>query len=230
MKTALITGATKGIGLELARELAERGYQVWLTGRNEYAGVTAAQSLRDRHLDVQFLHMDVAQIDSIREASQTVFLATQRLDVLVNNAGVLLDESLSILTVSPELVQETMQINALGALYVTQAFTPLLSSGSRVVNVSSGAGQISKGMSAYSPIYSVSKTALNAITCQLAHALKSKGVAVNAVSPGWVRTDMGGPAAPRSAKKGVETPLWLATEAPLAETGKFWYDKEVIPW
>ncbi|MEX1274756.1 MAG: SDR family NAD(P)-dependent oxidoreductase, partial [Bacteroidota bacterium] len=152
------------------------------------------------------------------------------LDILVNNAGILLDESTSILDVGPDIVHRTITINTLGAFFVTQTFLPLLVKGSRIVNVSSGAGEIGEGMSTYAPVYSISKTAMNAMTCQFALALKRKGIAVNAVCPGWVRTEMGGKMAPRSVKNGAETPVWLATDAPIGETGKFWRDKKVIAW
>lgn len=229
-RTALVTGANRGIGLEIVRQLCERGISVWLAARDGEAGEAAVDSLRKEGRDVRFVRMDVSEIAGIRSAFKTVSSQVARLDILVNNAGILLDESTSILDVAPEVVHRTIAINTLGAFFVTQTFLPLLVKGSRVVNISSGAGEIGEGMSTYAPVYSISKTAMNAMTCQFALALKKKGIAVNAVCPGWVRTEMGGKMAPRSVKKGAETPAWLATEAPIGETGKFWRDRRVIPW
>ena len=129
------------------------------------------------------------------------------------------------------MVARTIATNALGALRVSQAFVPhlLKSPAGRIVNVSSGAGQLSD-MGTWSPAYAASKTSLNAITCLLAAALKDKGIAVNSVCPGWCRTEMGGPNAPRSAKEGAAGIVWLAADAPQKETGLFWRDREVIAW
>jgi NAD(P)-dependent dehydrogenase (short-subunit alcohol dehydrogenase family) len=230
LKTALITGANRGIGLEVARQLGQRGFLVWLGARNEKAGKIASASLREAGMNVKFVVLDVSLKKSIDAARKIISTQNQRLDVLVNNAGILLDEYSPIVDVSEQTVHETFNINALGPLFVTQAFAPLLGKGSRVVNVSSGAGEIGRGMSRYAPVYSISKTTLNAVTCQFAHELKSRGVAVNAVDPGWVRTDMGTSAAPRSVERGADTIVWLSTEAPISETGKFWRDRKQIPW
>ena len=230
MKTALVTGSSKGIGLEIARQLAERGFRVWISGRHEDTGRKAADALAARNLDVRFTRMDVSLLASIQQAFESLVREMEKLDVLVNNAGISLDVSRSILTVTPNIVDDTMNVNALGTLYVTQAAMPLLKSASRVITISSGAGQMSKGISPHAPVYSISKATLNAITCQLAYALKLKGIAVNAVNPGWVQTDMGGKSAPRTVEKGAETPVWLATDAPIEQTGLFWHDKKIIPW
>jgi NAD(P)-dependent dehydrogenase (short-subunit alcohol dehydrogenase family) len=129
------------------------------------------------------------------------------------------------------VVARTIATNALGALRVAQAFVPhlLKSPAGRIVNVSSGAGQLSD-IATWSPAYAISKTTLNAITCQLAAALKDKGIAVNSVCPGWCRTEMGGPTAPRSVEEGAAGIVWLAADAPQEKTGLFWRDREVIPW
>jgi NAD(P)-dependent dehydrogenase (short-subunit alcohol dehydrogenase family) len=155
----------------------------------------------------------------------------RELDVLINNAAIIADGDQDILTIDPELIGSTIETNALGALRVSQALVPTLlkSAAGRIVNVSSGAGQLSD-MGTWAPAYSASKTALNAITCLLAVALKEKGVAVNSVCPGWCRTEMGGSGAPRSVEEGAAGIVWLAAEAPQEKTGLFWRDREVIPW
>ena len=223
MKTVLITGASRGLGYEVARQLSERGWTVVLTGRKQEQGSAAAARLKN----TSFLELDITKGSSIIQAKKKV----TQLDVLINNAGIVDEVDQDILTVPPELVAGTIATNALGALRVSQVFVPLLlkSPAGRIVNVSSGAGQLSD-MGTWAPAYSASKTTLNAITCILAAALKDKGIAVNSVCPGWCRTDMGGSSAPRSVEEGAAGIVWLAADAPQGKTGLFWRDKEVIPW
>lgn len=218
----LITGASKGIGLEIARQLAERGCTVWLTARDAKRGEGAARGLSG---DVRFLRLDVSDQASIGFAAEQL----STLDVLVNNAAVLLDESADILDLSADVVRATFDANTLGPLMVAQAFVPRLrnSKRPRIINISSGGGQLSEP-STWAPAYCLSKTALNGVTAILSAALPD--FAVNSVCPGWVRTDMGGSAAPRSVQQGADTPVWLALDAPQTLTGKFVRDREVIPW
>lgn len=223
MKTALITGAYRGLGYEVARQLSERGWKVILTARRKGEGSAAAAKLKD----ASFLELDINEDSSVVRAAKQV----PQLDVLINNAAIIGDRDQDVLTIPPEMIARTIATNALGALRVTQAFLPQLhkSSAGRIVNVSSGAGQLSD-MGTWSPAYSASKTTLNAITCLLAAALKEKGIAVNSVCPGWCRTEMGGPGAPRSVEEGAAGILWLAADAPQDKTSLFWRDREVIPW
>lgn len=230
MKTTLITGSTKGIGLEIARQLGEKGFSVWISGRNKNAEKDALNFLRKSVSDANFVLMDVTDIDSIQEAYKTVSARTDSLDVLVNNAAVLLDRPLNILEVAPQVAQKTMQTNVMGVLFVTQIFSRLLKAGSRVINISSLNGQLSSGLRETAPMYCVSKAALNALTIQMNYAFKSRGIIVNSVSPGWVRTDMGGTSADLSVEQGAETPVWLATDAPADKSGLFWREMKEIPW
>jgi len=231
MTTALVTGAYRGIGFEVARQLGERGLHVFVTARRRDAGVKAAAMLQKLGAKVSFVELDVTDAKSIRNAAESVAEQVDRLDVLVNNAAILEDADENIVGVGPALVSRTLDTNALGPLRVTQAFLPLLekSRAARIINVSSGAGQLSD-MGTWAPAYSISKTALNAVTVQIAAALHDKGVAVNSVCPGWVRTEMGGSNAPRSVEEGADTIIWLATEAPRDLTGKFLRDRKEIPW
>jgi NAD(P)-dependent dehydrogenase (short-subunit alcohol dehydrogenase family) len=228
-KTALVTGANKGIGFEVARELARMGLRVFLGARNIEAGRAAAEKLQGDG-DVAFLEIDVSDADSIRRAADELAGHADRLDVLVNNAGVLLDEDKEALKITPEIFEATLRTNTLGPWLVAQAFAPLLkkSREPRVVNVSSGGGQLEDGADGWAPAYCVSKTALNGVTVQLAAALPK--CAVNSVCPGWVRTDMGGENATRSVAEGAATIVWLATDAPHDLSGKFVKDRKVIPW
>jgi NAD(P)-dependent dehydrogenase (short-subunit alcohol dehydrogenase family) len=173
--------------------------------------------------------LDVAEAESVREAADWARAEHGRLQVLVNNAGLLLDEGRGVLELDEADALATLQVNLLGPWRVAAAFAPLMGKGSRIVNVSSGAGQLSS-MGGWAPAYSVSKAALNALTLQLAQALKGRGIAVNAACPGWVRTRMGGSGAPKSVEEGADTPVWLATDAPAGLTGKFFRDRREIPW
>ncbi len=228
---ALVTGANKGIGLEVVRQLAAKGWRVFLTGRSPASVQRAAESLGSPL--VTPLPLDVTDQGSITVAAQTVSKAVDHLDALVNNAGILddADDAGTIFDVSADLLRRMFETNTIGPLLVTQAFLPLLrkSAAARIVNVSSGSGQLTD-MGTWAPAYSISKTALNGVTGQFAAALRGTNVAVYAVCPGWVRTDMGGSEAPRSVEEGADGIVWLATEAPLSMTGHFIRDRKVIPW
>jgi NAD(P)-dependent dehydrogenase (short-subunit alcohol dehydrogenase family) len=230
-KIALVTGANRGLGFEVARQLGENGFHVFLSARHREAGKKAAAELQKQNLSVSFIELDTANPESIQQAARAVAAQIDHLDVLINNAAILKDENLSILQIDSALMQKTLVTNAIGPLLVAQAFHALLakSADARIVNVSSGSGSLNE-MRTYAPAYSISKTALNAVTVQLAFAFQSSGIAVNSVCPGWVRTDMGGRGAPRSVEKGADTIIWLATAAPKKLTGKFLRDRKIIAW
>ena len=238
-RVALVTGANKGIGFEVARQLAHKGFRVFLGARDEKAGEKAAEKLRaegarttkdksDDHID--FLKIDISDPASIKRAAEEFGKQTDRLDVLVNNAGILLDNDKAALAITPDIFEKTLRTNSLGALLVSQAFVRFLkkSDAPRIVNVSSGGGQLTGGADGWAPAYCISKTALNGVTVQLAAALPD--FAINSVCPGWVRTDMGGSNATRSIAEGATGIVWVACEAPQNETGKFFKDRKVIPW
>ncbi len=229
MTTALITGANKGIGYEVARQLAEKGFHVFIGARNRDAGRKAADEIA-KSGEATFLEIDVTDNASVTAAAREFAKAADLLDVLVNNAGIIVDGDDAILEISDELLRKTLETNTLGALRVTRAFVPLLrkSKAPRVINVSSGGGQLTGGADGWSPAYCISKTALNAVTSQLATALPK--FSVNSVCPGWVRTDMGGQGASRSVEEGADTIVWLAADAPQELTGKFLRDRKEIPW
>src|SRR5438128_7835604 len=226
-KISLVTGDNKGIGFEVARQLAEKGFRVFVGARNGKAGRAAAKKIGEA---ATFLKIDVANPPSVRAAAKELAGAVDHLDALVNNAGTIVDHDDAILKTTPEQFETTMRTNTLGPLMVAQAFQPMLtkSAAPRVVNVSSSGGQLQDGADGWSPVYCISKTALNGVTSQLAAALPK--FAVNSVCPGWVRTDMGGFSAPRSVEQGADGIVWLAADAPQNLTGKFLQDREVIPW
>jgi NAD(P)-dependent dehydrogenase (short-subunit alcohol dehydrogenase family) len=227
-KIALVTGANKGIGFEVARQLAAKGFRVLLAARNPEAGRAALTRLSG---EAEFLLLDVANDASIREAAAAFGKGHDRLDVLINNAGIYPDKGVNILSVTREQMVTTFQTNAFGVLRVTQEFLPYLqkSGEARIINVSSGYGAID-GLSADVPSYCLSKLTLNGITIMLNQALRNHRIAVNSVCPGWVRTDMGGPGAARSVEQGADAIVWLASEAPSSLTGSFVRDRHKIAW
>lgn len=238
-RIALVTGANKGIGFEVARQLAREGFHVFLGARDEKAGEAAAEKLRaegarttkDKSDDeIEFLKIDISKPESIRKAAEEFSKRSDRLDVLVNNAGILLDDDKDVLTATPKNFETTLRTNTLGALLVSQSFVPFLekSDAPRIVNVSSGGGQLADGADGWAPAYCISKTAVNGVTVQLAAKLPK--FAVNSICPGWVRTDMGGSSATRSVAEGASGIVWLACEAPQSLTAKFVKDRKVIPW
>ena len=230
MKTALITGANKGIGREVTRQLAGKGFHVFVGARNAKAGRKAAEDIEKQGGKATFLEIDVADNASVTAAAREFSKTADRLDVLVNNAGIIADGDDSILKIGDDLLRKTLETNTLAALRVTRVFLSVLtkSKAPRVINVSSGGGQLTGGADGWAPAYCISKTALNGVTSQLAAALPK--VAVNSVCPGWVRTDMGGGNASRSVEEGADTIVWLASEAPQDLTGKFLRDRKEIPW
>jgi len=230
MKTALVTGANKGIGREVARQLARKGFHVFVGARKREAGRKAANEIAGEGGKATFLEIDVADHASVTAAARQFEKIADHLDVLVNNAGIIVDGDDSILEISDDQMRQTLETNTLGALRVTRAFLPFLkkSKTPRIINVSSGGGQLTGGADGWAPAYCVSKTALNGITSQLAAALPK--FAVNSVCPGWVRTDMGGQGATRSVEEGADTIVWLASEASQNLTGKFLRDRKEIPW
>jgi NAD(P)-dependent dehydrogenase (short-subunit alcohol dehydrogenase family) len=230
-RVALVTGANRGIGLEAARQLARRGFHAVIASRDEWKGLSAAEGIQRDGGKASFLPLDVRSSDSIGTAARRFGTIADRLDVLINNAGIYPDEGLTILTLPRDRLAQTFQTNTFGPLEVTQAFLPYLrkSDAARIINVSSGYGQLD-GLSPGVPSYCLSKLALNGLTIMLAEALRTDRIAVNSMCPGWVRTDMGGPSATLSVEKGADTAVWLADEAPHELTGKFFRNRREIPW
>lgn len=229
-RTALVTGANRGIGLEVCRQLAARGLRVILTARHRAGAEAAAASLRDA-ADVVAATLDVADPRSVHALAADLSDRGLHVDVLVNNAAVLVGESTGVLETTVDDLRATFETNLFGPVLVSQAFVPgmLARRYGRVVNVSSQAGQLLP-MRTYAPAYSISKAALNAFTRQLAAATKGRNVLVNSADPGWVRTAMGGPSAPRSVEQGADTLVWLATLPAKGPTGGFFSDRKPIDW
>lgn len=229
-RVALVTGANRGIGLEVCRQLASEGFVVLLSARDAAKSRAAASKLKNAG-HVEALVLDVANPRSIKRSAAEVTKRYHRLDVLINNAGINYDTWETAENADMSTVMETIQTNLLGPWRLCQAFLPLLrkSRAGRIVNVSSESGSLAQ-MDAGPPAYQVTKAALNAFTRTLAGELRGSGILVNAVCPGWVATAMGGAGAPRSVAEGAAGIVWAATLPDNGPNGGFFQDGKPLPW
>ena len=231
-KIALVTGANRGIGLEICRQLAQQSYRVILTSRSEEKGRAAAQQLERERWSVDTHPLDVTDLASVARLKEYVIEKYGRLDVLVNNAGVYLDESERITDIEPGTLHQSIDTNVYGPFYLMQAFIPLMQQHDygRIVNVSSGYGGLDALDSPTVGAYKLSKVSLNALTRLMASAVDESKIKINTADPGWVRTDMGGSSASRSVEEGADTPVWLATLPDDGPSGGFFYSRERREW
>lgn len=236
-RVALVTGANRGIGLEIALQLARTGLIVVLGSRDEAAAEHALEVFRTEGLDAPVVPLDVSYAASVDAAFASIDELFGRLDILVNNAGILLDRDADgnramVADVAIDVVRATFEVNTIGALRTTKAALPRMRHGGygRIVNISSDLGRLAD-MAAGMPAYRMSKAALNALTRTTAAELgDDDAFKVNAMAPGWVRTDMGGADADRSVEEGADTAVWLATLDNDGPTGGFFKDRKPIPW
>src|SRR4030088_845358 len=239
-RIALITGANKGIGLETARQLGNEGITVLVGSRDEKKAKEAAEELRKEGIDAHGVFIDVDSSDSIKKAAASVEHEHGRLDILINNAGVMLHDADKSAGAPPlDVWRKTFETNLFGLIATTQAFLPLLrkSAAGRIVNLSSILGSIHFHATPGSPIYdnkvaayNVSKSAVNAFTVQLAYELKDTPMKVNAAHPGWVKTEMGGEGATMEISDGAKTSVALATIGANGPNGGFLHMGETLPW
>lgn len=231
-KIALVTGGNRGIGFEICRQLARLGMTILLGARDPHKGETAAASLRAEGLAVEFLPLDVTESGSIAQARASVEKRFGRLDVLVNNAAILIDEDSTVLTVTEEQLRNTLEANLFGPFHLTQAFLPLMLKNGfgRVVNISSEMGGLERMERHNTVSYRISKTALNALTRVTADLVKEYDIKVNSMCPGWVMTDMGGPGATRTTRQGADTAVWLSTLPADGPNGGFFQDRQALAW
>jgi len=230
-RVALVTGANRGIGLEVTRQLARLGFRCILGARDDEKGRQAADEINKEGFEVIARQLDVTDQQSIDALKLWVEEKFDKLDVLVNNAAILYDSWQRAVNADLNIVREAFATNTLGAWRMCQAFIPLLSNSghARIVNVSSESGSLAV-MGGGTPAYSVSKVALNALTRLLADELRSSGILVNSVCPGWVATEMGGPDAPRSVEEGAASVVWAATLPDTGPTGGFFRDGQPLQW
>jgi NAD(P)-dependent dehydrogenase (short-subunit alcohol dehydrogenase family) len=231
-KVAIVTGGNRGIGREIARQLARAQVQVVIGSRDAAKGEKTAAELKGEGLEVASLPLDVVDTKSVRRFVEQVDRQFGAPGILVNNAGVFPESYEARVTQVPTSVwRETLETNLFGAVRMCREVVPLMQrvKYGRIVNISSGMGQMNK-MGAGSPAYRVSKAALNALTITLAAEVAGEGILVNSMSPGWVRTGMGGEEAPRSVEEGAETAVWLALLPSNGPSGQFFRDRKPIPW
>lgn len=228
VRTALVTGGNRGIGLEVCRQLAKRGLSVLLGARDAKLGTEAAASLADDRLDVKVVVIDVADPKSIDRRLGKLEQDGVTVDVLVNNAGVYPPGN--VLASSEDVFRETMEVHYFGVVRLCRALVPQMQKRKygRIVNVSSGSGSFGEGLEGPAA-YCISKAAMNAFTVKLAE-VAGPNIRVNTLCPGWVRTRMGGANATRDVEKAAETIVWLATVPADGPTGKYFRDKREIPW
>src|SRR5215210_3172894 len=227
-RVALVSGANRGIGSEVVRQLAESGMRVILGSRDEEKGQAAAEGING---DVHIRRLDVTDEKGIQNLARDVEEEFGRLDVLVNNAGISIDGGQHGVGADLDVVRETLEMNLFGAWRLCEVFVPLMQRNryGRIVNISSGMGALND-MGGGPPAYRVFKTSLNALTRILASELRGSGILVNSVCPGWVRTDMGGSDASRSVEEGADTPIWAATLPDNGPTGGFFRDRRPVSW
>jgi len=236
---ALVTGANKGIGFEIARGLGEQGAIVLLGCRDQTLGETAAATLRGERLDTRPVTLDVTNESTIQAVASRIASEFGHLDILVNNAGIALDAMRKPSEVPLDVVRRVYDVNVFGVIAVTQAMLPLLakSGRGRIVNVSSTLGSVGiaaskDSASAAMPTilgYNSSKSALNSVTVQFANELRGARIKVNAACPGYCATDLNRHSGPRTARQGAQTPVRLAT-LPDDPTGGFFNDEGVVAW
>ena len=237
-RVAVVTGANKGIGLEIARQLAREGITVFIGARDEERGQAAAEKLRAEGLDARPLRLDVTDDASVSAAASFVEREAGRLDILVNNAGIAIDDGPPS-RVSSDILRRTYETNVFGVVRTTQAMLPLLrrSPAGRIFNLSSGLGSLARNSDPgweFAAVkylaYNSSKTAVNAITVQFAHELRDTPIKVNAADPGYVATDMNRNQGVRSVEQGAATPVRLALLPPDGPTGGYFNDEGPLPW
>jgi NAD(P)-dependent dehydrogenase (short-subunit alcohol dehydrogenase family) len=229
-KVVLITGANRGIGLEIGQQLLAKDLTVVFTMRNMAIGRPIVDDIRKEYKKAWFHQLDVSEEQSIADVVTYFEENCERLDVLINNAAILHDQNHASVQVSLPDMRETMETNLYGPMMITRAMIPFLkkSDDPRVINLSSTMGQLSSMGAGYAA-YRISKTALNALTVIQSKELVRDGIKVNSMCPGWVKTEMGGPNATRSPGEGAKTAVWLATSGNIP-SGKFFKDKKEIPW
>lgn len=231
-RIAIVTGGNRGIGHEIARQLAAAELFVVIGARDAAKCERAVASLKAGGGQVAGLPLDVNDTKSVRRFVEQVEKLHGAPSVLVNNAGVYPESTDAKVVDTPTAIwRETFETNLFGAVRMCREVVPLMTKlrYGRIVNISSGLGQLQK-MGEGSPAYRVSKAALNALTRTLAAEVAGSGILVNSMSPGWVRTDMGGEEAPRSVEEGAETAVWLSLLPSNGPTGQFFRDRKPIPW
>ena len=230
-KIAVVTGGNRGIGFQVCRDIAKKGFKVLLTARNSEKGMEFAEILQSEGLDVTFYELDVSSAESIDTFYNRVAEEFGRIDVLVNNAAIIPDARSSGLSLEIQELQVSLETNVYGIILLSQKIITLMIKNNygRIINMSSGMGQFADMGSGYLA-YRISKTAVNTITKVLANETDSHNIQINSVDPGWVKTEMGGAGASLSVEEGADTIVWLSTQPDDSPTGMFYKKRKIIPW
>jgi NAD(P)-dependent dehydrogenase (short-subunit alcohol dehydrogenase family) len=238
-KIALVTGANKGIGFEISRQLGKLGMTVIVGSRDKKRGLAAAEKLKTEGIDAHSLIIDVCHEPSVDRAAEYIEQEYEHLDILVNNAGIMEDKTFTPSTIPHDILHDVFDTNFFGVVSVTQAMIPLLkkSEAGRIVNISSSLGSLNLQSDPAGPFadfkflgYDASKAALNSATIHFAYELRATAIKVNSACPGWVKTDMGGAEAPGTVESGADTPVWLATLPADGPSGGFFNSRKAVPW
>jgi NAD(P)-dependent dehydrogenase (short-subunit alcohol dehydrogenase family) len=229
-RIALVTGGNRGIGYETCKELVHVGCHVILTSRNEEDGRRAVAKL-DSGDKIVFRKLDITATEEIEALRDWIVDTYGRLDILINNAGIYLDEGVSVFDVGEKTMRDSLEVNFYGAFHLCRAFVPLMRKNGygRIVNVSSGYGAMSE-MGGQVAAYRISKAALNALSLIIAHELRDSNIKVNAVCPSWVSTEMGGSMAPVSPETASNDIVYFAMLEEGGPSGGFFRFKKPIPW
>ena len=230
-KIAVVTGGNRGIGFQVCRDIAKKGFKVLLTARNSEKGMESAEILQSEGLDVTFYELDVSSAESIDTFYNRVAEEFGRIDVLVNNAAIIPDARSSGLSLEIQELQVSLETNVYGIILLSQKIITLMIKNNygRIINMSSGMGQFADMGSGYLA-YRISKTAVNTITKVLANETDSHNIQINSVDPGGVKTEMGGAGASLSVEEGADTIVWLSTQPDDSPTGMVYKKREIIPW
>lgn len=231
MKNVLITGSNRGIGFEAARQFALKGYKVIMSSRDAEKGIKSQQKLIQEGLDADFLQLDVSSEENIKQSVSKIEQKYDKLDVLVNNAAIMLNKKQNITEVNKEDILMVFETNVFGPMLLIREVLPLMEKNGfgRIINISSEMGSLTGTQGGYTS-YRMSKTSLNSVTRIFAKEVTHPNIKINTMCPGWVKTDMGGPNAHRTPQKATETILWLAELEINGPTGGFFRDGEKIPW
>lgn len=244
LPVVVLSGASRGLGKATSEALARQGYHVIMLCRDVRDAAEHAMGLSRAGFSVEPRKVDVASSADVQSIRKHIENEYGRVDVLINNAGIFIEKGEGPeaaaancedpLRISTTTVMQTFNVNTMGAMRLIQALAPLMPSGGRIINVSSALGQFNagQGLEIHGNFlgYRMSKSALNMLTCVYADALRERGIVVNAMSPGWVRTDMGGPNGERTIEEGIDTIVWLASSPEAKETGGFYRDRERVAW
>lgn len=238
-RTALVTGANRGLGFEIAKQLGKAGFEVIIGGRETVKVERARMKLKEAGVNAFPIEIDVSNLDSIEPAFKIIESKFGRLDVLINNAGIMLDATIPASELDPNVLKRTLEVNTVGAFAMIQTFLPLMQKNNygRIVNMSSTFGSLldmtnpeSEYRSGQAAAYRISKAALNAVTAVFFNELEGSNILINSMCPGWCATDMGGEEAPRSAEQGADTAVWLASLPDGGPSGGFFADRKPRDW